>query len=461
MIFNKDFFPTPIEVVKRMTVGIDFFDKFVLEPSAGSGNILNYLNEQGAKTIACEKSEQLQIITKEKCSKFLKDDFLEVTRDEISHVEYIIMNPPFSADDKHILHAWDIAPDGCEIITLCNWETINNRYSSLRGRLGSIIKDYGTHENIGNVFSNAERSTNVEVGLIKLYKPIKDNSDWSEYFSMEEDDLEQQENGIMSYNAVREVVQRYVSACKLYDSVADLGVEMNGLVGVFGVNNLVFNITSEEKESCLDNFNVELRKRCWHWVFSKMNMDKFMTSELKSELNKFTEKQQNIPFTMKNIYKMFEMVVGTHGQRMERVFIEIFDKLTKHYHQNRHNVEGWKTNSHYMVNQKFILEGVFEKDWSGGTVSARYSWRSTELIDDLMKALDYLCGTIYYTDEMKYGFSNAFKNVHTNEWMPCGHLEIKAFKKGTLHAKWKDREVWARFNQAVAKAKGYELPEKF
>lgn len=461
MIFNKDFFPTPELVIDMMCGGLDFTNKVVLEPSAGSGNILDYVSERGAKTIACENSEQLGIIAKEKSDVFLCNDFLDVTREQISHIDYIIMNPPFSSGDKHILHAWNIAPDGCEIYALCNYETINNRYSRLRGELGNIIKDYGIAENIGDVFTEAERETGIDIGFIRLFKPKSESDDWSDYFSMDEDEAEQQENGVMSYNAVREVVQRYVAACKLYDSVADLGVQMNSLIGVFGVKELVFNIKSEEKEKVVDNFKVELRKLCWKWIFSKMNMEKFMTQSLREELNAFTEKQQNVPFTMKNIYKMFEMVIATHGNRMERVYVEVFDKLTKHYHANRYNVEGWKTNSHYMVNQKFILESVFELDWSGGTISAKYAWRGTETMDDLMKALDYMEGTSYHTEMTKYGFYNAFKNIHTNIWLDCGHLEIKGFKKGTLHGRFKDRDVWARFNQIVAKSKGYELPSKY
>ncbi len=39
--------------------------------------------------------------------------------------------------------------------------------------------------------------------------------------------------------------------------------------------------------------------------------------------------------------------------------------------------------------------------------------------------------------------------------------EIKGFIKGTLHGRFKDRDVWARFNQVVAKSKGYELPSKY
>lgn len=208
-----------------------------------------------------------------------------------------------------------------------------------------------------------------------------------------------------------------------------------------------------------------------------------MTSKLKEELNKFVEKQKNVPFTMRNIYRMFEMVVGTHQERMNRVMVEVFDLLTERYHENRHHIEGWKTNSHYMVNQKFIIEGVSELDtWEAGRAKVRYSGRS-EVIDDLVKALCYINGSKYIAGDTLYNLFAGKERTRINEngekvfwkdengravyiykewgtWYDWGFFKVKLFKKGTLHAQFLDRKVWEDFNRAVAKAKGYSLPEK-
>ena len=48
-IFNRDFYPTPIDVIEKMLIGVDISGKIILEPSAGSGNIVDYLNSRGAK----------------------------------------------------------------------------------------------------------------------------------------------------------------------------------------------------------------------------------------------------------------------------------------------------------------------------------------------------------------------------------------------------------------------------
>lgn len=468
-MFDKDFYPTPPEIVEYMTAQMNLHQKIVLEPSAGSGNILDHLSELGATTIACEKNEKLAIIAKEKADRWLKNDFLQVNREEISHVDAIVMNPPFSADDAHILHAWEIAPDGCEIVTLCNWQTLDNTYSRRRAGLSRIIKDYGFSENLGYVFGKSERSTNVEVGLIRLYKPTADGT-FEDYFDYSPQEEEEQYNGLMTYNAVREVVNRYVHACKLYDAVADNAIQMNSLVGEFNISGLSFTLNSKDKDQNVSNFKIELQKKAWKWIFTKMNMEKFMTAKLKEELNRFTEKQQQVPFTMRNIYKMFEMVIATHGQRMDKVLLEVFEKLTNHYHENRFEIEGWKTNSHYLVNQKFILPGVLETGYSGH-LSPRFMYGyNAALFEDLIKALDYLTGNRYFQtltkdpDNSEYTYA-AFSEFCTrvkmqpNIWYDCGYFEVKGFKKGTLHARFKDEKTWALFNQKVAEAKGFELPE--
>ena len=54
--------------------------------------------------IACEKDTNIKKLLNGKCD-IIADDFLSVSSEQISHVDYIVMNPPFSEGAKHILHA--------------------------------------------------------------------------------------------------------------------------------------------------------------------------------------------------------------------------------------------------------------------------------------------------------------------------------------------------------------------
>jgi hypothetical protein len=156
---------------------------------------------------------------------------------------------------------------------------------------------------------------------------------------------------------------------------------------------------------------------------------------------------------------------------MNRVMVEVFDRLTERYHENRYHIEGWKTNSHYMVNKKFIIEGIGEIDsWNGDRAKVRYGGRHTELLDDMTKALCYITGQQYNQRETLYTQfvgtpvtvegKTQYEYKHWGTWYDWGFFKVKLFKKGTLHAQFLDPKVWEQFNRAVAKAKGYTLPEK-
>lgn len=455
-MFNKDFYPTPPEVIDYMLSGIDIQDKVILEPSAGKGNIVDALKTFGAKQVLTyEKEPDLQTIVSQK-SKLLGSDFLESKAEDLSHVNAIIANPPFSSGDRHILHMWDIAPEGCHIIALCNSETLSNTWTRERRKLQLILRDNGESESIGNVFKNSERSTDVGVSLVRLFKPIKSESFEFEGFFMEEEE-EVQGSGIMAYNEVRSIVNRYVAAVKCFDKFKEVETEMNSLLGPVGLNSgFGCSISYDKKCTTKEDFTKELQKESWKWIFRKMNVTKYVTSGVMADINKFIESQQKYPFTMRNIYKMFEIIVGTREQTMNRALEEVFDKLTKHHHENRYQVEGWKTNSHYLVNKKFILDWVTEIGWSG-EMKIRYNG-NWDKMTDFNKALCYLTGESNELD--KYWRELGEGKDQFSTWYDWGFFEVKGFKKGTLHCKFKDENVWALFNRKIAEIKGFPLPEK-
>lgn len=506
-MFNKDFYPTPRYVLDEILCDIDLTGKVVYDPEGGKGDIVDYCKEFGAKEVlASEIHDELRKILASKC-KVIGTDFLQVTSDQISHVDMIIMNPPFSADEKHILHAYNIAPSKCKIYALCNLATIENPCNRYRRELKSIIDQAGQYRSLGPCFSDGERYTNVEIGFIEIVKGGQNYEAEFEGFFMEEE-IEEQANGIMPYNFVRDLVNRYVGAVKLYDKQLELAVQMNELTGQFFSSSIGLSITEGDKPKSRNEYKKDLQKSAWSYIFKKMNMQKYATKNLKDDINKFVEQQQQIPFTMQNIYRMLEIVIGTHGQRMDRVMIEVFDKLTMHYDDNRYGVEGWKTNSHYLINPKFIIDWmVSPTDY--GYLELKYN-SNAELLEDLMKALCYITGKDYnqfmsldnklrYRYKLKnaktgeylkedhgdylvycmsyrlddWSFQNRMKEfqkqgieveVEDNrpkrgEWFDWGFFECRGYNKGSMHFKFKDMELWAKFNQHIARIKGYPLFE--
>lgn len=177
---NKDFYPTPEAIINKMLFNIDFrMIGSILEPSAGSGNIVEALKrkekfyrEKSPLDIDCiEADANLQHILKGKDFRVVYNDFL--TYDTMKEYDLIVMNPPFSNGCKHLLKALEMQQrNGGAIVCLLNAETIKNPCTNDRQFLQRKLTEYNAKvEFIQDAFMDAERKTAVEIALIKVKLP--------------------------------------------------------------------------------------------------------------------------------------------------------------------------------------------------------------------------------------------------------------------------------------------------
>lgn len=497
---NPDLYPTQEETIDTMLLGESVEGKVCLEPSAGTGNIVRRLQALGAKSvIACENNIALKTIVQTLCT-VVEDDFLNLTSDKVSHIDYIVMNPPFSKGAEHIVHAYKIAPAGCKIIALCNLQTLNNPFSKTREELKSLVDTYGQFQNLGDCFNKSERKTDVSIALIRLQKPGANYNNEFEGFFLDEDPAEQQANGLITHNVIREIVNRYVESIKIFDQQLETAVKLSEMTGVFYGGNLGMQITRNKAPLERNEFKKGMQKSGWNYIFSQMDLKKHTTRGLKEDINKFVETQEQIPFTMRNIYQMLTIVYATTGQRMDKSIVEVFDKVTQYHDDNRYGLPGWKTNSHYLLTRRFIFPNLAQVGYDG-QVDACYSSQNFEMVEDLIKALCYVEGKNYddmrsiqdcldyhyflvnkddkpiigygsqqiktrkeeeiLKDQARYPESKVLSiNKEWGKWFDTDFFRIRCYKKGTMHFEFKDEKVWSNFNQRVAKIKGYPLPEK-
>jgi hypothetical protein len=462
-MFNPDFYPTPSEVAATMLDPLDLRGRTVVEPSAGSGNLVQACLERGAsEVLMVEPEPRLRAILAglQGDCRLIGNDWLAVTADQISHADLVVMNPPFSADQHHILHAWQLAPAGCEIVSLCNWNTVStDRWSNRASReLKTLIEQYGSSQNLGSVFDDAERTTRCEIGLVRLTKPGQrvGGADEFDGFFLGPDDLEAEGEGIIPYRRSRDLVNRYVEACRIYDEQLAAGVRLQAAVGGIYKGELGIRISMEGCSASRNRFRKELQKSFWKSVIDEMLPQAMATSQLQGDINRFVEQQVQVPFTERNLFRMLQIIAGTTEQRIDRAVEAAFDELTRHTHENRWQVEGWKTNDGYLFGQKFIVPYLSEPDWSGGTVSMKWGGNKDK-VQDLVKALCYVTGRRY--EEVQKP-ALGFERLEPGVWHDWGFFEFKVYKKGTGHFRFKDLEDWAALNGRIAKIKGYSLPEK-
>ena len=461
-ILTADFFPTPPEVAATMLDSLDLRGRVVLEPSAGSGNLVRECLARGAADVlTVEPEPELRaILAAIAGSRLIAADWLTVMAEQVSHIDAIVMNPPFSADEAHILHAWAIAPPGCEIVALCNWNTISGHYRGLQLQLAKLIDGYGSSECLGECFNTAERPTRVSVGLVRLTKPgAKPGGDEFDGFFLGLDDIEAQGEGLIPYRRSRDIVNRYVEACRIFDEQVAAGVRLRSVLDGFFGKDLGLQVTIEGQAVTRNRFRKDLQKQAWQHVFAEFLPQQMATSQLAKDINRFVEQQSRIPFTERNIYRMLQIVAGTQEQRIDRAVEEASDSLTRYTKENRYGVEGWATNSGYMLNQRFIRPCMAELAYNDPRkVRLQTHGGQWDEIQDLIKALCFITGRAI--EEVRTPERINENQYWPGDWYDWGFFLFRPYKKGTVHFEFKDREVWAALNARYARIKGQVLPEQ-
>lgn len=479
---NPDFYPTPQPLIDQMAAEICPAGKTILEPSAGKGDIVAALLKAGAREVlACENDPNLlwTLQMEQSCDprfRFLKEDFLQVTREEVSHVDAIVMNPPFSAAQHHILHAWEIAPDGCTVVALCNADSFQHNGTAAWQKVREAVGAHGRSLILADAFATAERRTDVPVALLTLRKEAASEDPFKDYFLSDEDDVPMGGGtaGIMPYNAVRDIVNRYVEACRKFKEVDRLSKEINDLAqyaepksdnqpyGYSPYLPITFGARTVDGKGTnvtFDTYRKELQKYYWDVIFHKLNLERYSTSKLKEQLNRFIEQQHDMPFTMKNIYTVLDIVIQTNAQRMREALVEAFEQICSYSSENSTAGEKWKTNADYMVNRRFIVPWMCEGSSYGyNNPKVRLSFEGYKKLDDVNKALCFVTGRRFEDIPSLLQFDHG--NHDWGQWYEWGFFRIRFYKKGTVHCEFLEEEVWYRFNAEVARIKGWALPAK-
>ncbi len=119
-------FPTPVDVAARMVelAGVAA-GSLVLEPSAGTGRLIDAAQDAGARVVAIEHShalaDQLSKRINGHAVEVHQGDFLTCEPGSFAAFDCVVMNPPFkdAEDVKHIMHARRFLKPGGVLVALC------------------------------------------------------------------------------------------------------------------------------------------------------------------------------------------------------------------------------------------------------------------------------------------------------------------------------------------------------
>lgn len=501
-MLNSDFYPSTEAVIEAMLRpyyeegrreyrrSLNLHSRTILEPSAGSGAILDYVSQalsssgyygrSEQRLYCCEKDPELKAILQSKNCRLLGDDFLSYQGDLI--FDLVLMNPPFAKGDKHVLHAYRVVGHGGEVVALVNAETIRNPYSETRQQLARLIADFGSVEDLGRPFVDSDRPTDVEVCLIRLKKPAEGDPFAFSWQNLGREGVpELNEDTFKNQLATRDVIgnimtqfaglkEQFANLLKAIDGVKFYG---RGLVRN-GEYRDAWKIAEESiKDGAVGRdkgyaksynlFADAMRQEIWQTILAKVNIQKYLTYQVRQNFQRFSQQTGYLDVTHENVGQLVQMVLDSTGLIMEEAVVNCFDMFTEYYKENRHHVEGWKTNSRYKVNKKIILP--YWVKLSEHCQDFSIDWSRQDSYSDIDKVMCWLTGENYdrilhITTALEYKFrqlgrvgSGTFPNTCQSTF-----FYLKFFKKGTVHLEFKDERLWQEFNLRACAGKQW-LPE--
>ena len=145
---------------------------------------------------------------------------------------------------------------------------------------------------------------------------------------------------------------------------------------------------------------------------------------------------------------------------MCQCIVEVFDSLTLYHEQNRVHVEGWKTNDAWKVNQRFILPDIVSSFYGHHDLN----YYRLGLLADIDRAMATLegrrLGDVPVTIERALRESLKGGGQWSGVLLTSTYFEMRAYCKGTVHFKFRDRALWERFNRTAAQGKNW-LPDDY
>ena len=519
----KEFYPTPPELIAKMLEGIDLNSiKYVLEPSAGKGDIAlfteiavkcyqSYAYEYLRNDSELSRSDAQKLIIeqyaiskfKEKCEKstvyhetrldidciesepvlcdvlkgknynVVDTDFLTFDGDKM--YDLIIMNPPFSNGAEHLLRAIKIGlKGGSQIVCLLNAETIKNPYSNIRKELLKQLDKYGaTYEYLTDAFKGAERSTDVEVVIVrlKLPNPFSEHSVLLNELKEREIQLEageapqalvtneEMQQAVLMYKqeiaAGKRLIEEYLALKPFLTTCFEKEDTPSYMKGC------TLKLTSGKGDELdFNKYVYDVRYKYWYELLHNASFMGNLTSNLLdeyfSQIKEFAKKD----FSLSNIYAVKIDVLKNTARGIEEKILSTFETLSYEHsmecEKNVHYYNGWKTNKAYIINPKVIVPYMhtFDDIWK----KFRYGYDFDKFLTDLEKVLDFLDGGETKEIINISRWLQHYEQIQQTKNLHFKYFDVSVYKKGTIHITFTNEEVLKMLNIFGSMKKGWLPP---
>jgi hypothetical protein len=497
-MFNPDFYPTPKHLIERMLEGIDVTEvQTWLEPSAGKGDLADFICErwnhrnyrysetkEKPDIDVIEIVPELQHILKGKGYRVVHDDFLSF--ETFKRYDVIIMNPPFSNGEKHLLKALELQKDGGRVISLLNAATIKTAFpidevdADLDWKLNKYQKDLvqklreyeAEIEYIAGAFKDAERPTGVEVALVRVNIPAREQRSviieglrQEEYFAK----TTHGDQALIEADPIAAIIARYKfevkAGLRLIDEYEAMIPYLYSTVkaGAKPVQPIFELRMDGARQSITRNqYIMSVRDKYWTALFmSDIFMNHFTSDLRKQYINKVNE-LVHYDFSLYNIRTIQAEIIKTMTSSIEDTIIALFDEFSHKYHwheetgNNIHYYNGWATNKAWYINKKVIILLRAFDEWRGD-YTLRLLYNVSNKLTDIEKVFDFLDGGRSNHVDLMAILRQAEGTKQTRK-IPLKYFNVTVYKKGTCHIEFTNLELLKKFNLYGSQRKGWLPP---
>ena len=276
------------------------------------------------------------------------------------------------------------------------------------------------------------------------------------------------ENSVRLYNAARVALERMV------ESNAVLTAKYSGLYGLLGGSMLETNEegkrrvktiseakTAASPEGIAATYNdelVKLKQSAWNYLLTGLDFQKSLTVKAKKEFDSQFQKVSKLEFTESNIHGFLAGVAFNRGDMLNDVMLEIFDKFTGIYVDNRQFYKSYKSNEKHrtcawrLKHTRVVLQINLTSSYSN-----TLDYQAREKLHDIDKAFAILDGKRV---EDINGLSKSLEGVIVyGERLDSDYFEYRAFMNGNIHLFPKRKDLIDRLNRTVGKLRQW-LPDE-
>ena len=168
---STQFYPTPSKVAKRVVELADIKNGCsVLEPSAGTGNLLDQINVP-CDIVAVEPLMENSDVLRRKGYNHSVSTFENFVDHTTQKFDRVVMNPPFSGqrDIKHVLMAYDLLKNNGVLVAIISENALYYQ-TELSDYFRNFLKEHnGLVESVPSR-SFEESGTTIEVVIVKIVK---------------------------------------------------------------------------------------------------------------------------------------------------------------------------------------------------------------------------------------------------------------------------------------------------